>query len=372
MDLNTIPSAAIRDVEVISGGAAAVYGADAISGVVNIITKKNFQGAQFGTTYGITQEGDGQEYQLGALFGTNYADSRGGVMFGASYSDRGEIRGKDRSWIRAGWGKSGTTSGGTVPGASISVPSTVAIRARCRRRVFIPARAASTSSIRTVGCSAPPIRAVRRIRTPGRSGTESGFKINPNGQLGFFDQRCQQHLGAARALLAVCVDDLQLQRTHHDVHGRAFHGEQQHRVRHTRGAVQHLGDPVPYNAAFDDPASPTFGQGGTTFAHHPEVPRELKALLNSRKHPQPDHVVLAVRRRRRLAACRLYRTDTTNNVCKLITSLRGDLPFTRDWTWEVYGSHGKTSQNAHLPESFLSLPRVRQLFRGDQYGGNWR
>ncbi len=104
--------------EVISGGAAAVYGADAISGVVNLITKKNFEGAQFDATYGITQEGDGQEYQLSALFGTNYANSRGNVMFGASYSDRGEIRGKDRSWVRSGWEDPGTMSGGTVPGAS--------------------------------------------------------------------------------------------------------------------------------------------------------------------------------------------------------------------------------------------------------------
>jgi len=73
VDLNTIPSAAIQSVEVISGGAAAVYGADAISGVVNLILKKNFEGADFDAQYGITQEGDGQEYQLSALFGTNYA-----------------------------------------------------------------------------------------------------------------------------------------------------------------------------------------------------------------------------------------------------------------------------------------------------------
>ncbi len=46
VDLNTIPAAAIDRVEVITGGAAAVYGADAIGGVVNFITKKNFEGVQ--------------------------------------------------------------------------------------------------------------------------------------------------------------------------------------------------------------------------------------------------------------------------------------------------------------------------------------
>ncbi len=57
VDLNTIPSAAIQSVEVISGGASAVYGADAISGVVNLILKKNFQGVQFDAQYGETFEG---------------------------------------------------------------------------------------------------------------------------------------------------------------------------------------------------------------------------------------------------------------------------------------------------------------------------
>ncbi len=85
MDLNTIPTNSVQSVEVISGGASAVYGADAISGVVNFIMKKNFEGAQFDAQYGITQEGDGEQYQFSALLGTNYAEGRGNVMFSGSY-----------------------------------------------------------------------------------------------------------------------------------------------------------------------------------------------------------------------------------------------------------------------------------------------
>ncbi len=65
------------------------------------------------------------------------------------------------------------------------------------------------------------------------------------------------------------------------------------------------------------------------------------------QHPQPDHVVLADAGG--VDWLPAYRTDTTINVYQLITGLRGDLPFTRDWTWEVYGSHGKTS--AERPSS---------------------
>src|SRR5690606_25741940 len=43
----------------------------------------------------------------------------------------------------------------------------------------------------------------------------------------------------------------------------------------------------------------------------------------------------------------------------------------KDWSWEVYGSHGKASVNAHLPESFLSHPKVQQLFEQDHYGRGW-
>ncbi len=60
VDLNTIPSAAIDRVEVITGGAAAVYGADAIAGVVNFILKKDFEGMEFSGQYGLTRRATGR------------------------------------------------------------------------------------------------------------------------------------------------------------------------------------------------------------------------------------------------------------------------------------------------------------------------
>jgi len=103
VDVNTIPSAAIDRVEVITGGAAAVYGADAIAGVVNFILKKNFEGLDLNARYGATQEGDGNETSLSGLFGASLGDGRGNVMVGADWSKRDVILGKDRSWIREGW-----------------------------------------------------------------------------------------------------------------------------------------------------------------------------------------------------------------------------------------------------------------------------
>ena len=59
VDVNSIPAAAIERVEVITGGASSVYGADAVAGVVNFILKKNFQGAEFSGQYGLSERGDG-------------------------------------------------------------------------------------------------------------------------------------------------------------------------------------------------------------------------------------------------------------------------------------------------------------------------
>lgn len=103
VDINTLPSAAIERVEIISGGASSTYGADAVGGVVNFILKKNFEGIEFSGRYGITQEGDGAEYDLSALMGTNFADGRGNISLAMSTSDRKASYREDRSWYRELW-----------------------------------------------------------------------------------------------------------------------------------------------------------------------------------------------------------------------------------------------------------------------------
>ncbi|WP_372872049.1 TonB-dependent receptor plug domain-containing protein [Shewanella sp.] len=100
VDLNTIPVAMIARVEILKDGASAVYGSDAIAGVVNIITKKDFEGFQFDVNGGVAGEGDGENVELSALYGFN-TDS-GNYTFGVSYSDRGGVMQKDRDWVQKG------------------------------------------------------------------------------------------------------------------------------------------------------------------------------------------------------------------------------------------------------------------------------
>jgi iron complex outermembrane receptor protein len=100
VDTNSIPSAAIERVEIISGGASAVYGADAVAGVVNFILKDRFQGLDLTARYGMTEEGDGEETQVSALMGTTFSEGRGNIMVGMEYADRGRAYDTNRDWLR--------------------------------------------------------------------------------------------------------------------------------------------------------------------------------------------------------------------------------------------------------------------------------
>jgi outer membrane receptor protein involved in Fe transport len=98
VDISTIPSAAIERVEVISGGASATYGADAVAGVTNFILKKNFQGLELDGQAGITQHGDGFEYQISGIMGSDFADGRGNVSIAMSTNKRQANFQRDRKW----------------------------------------------------------------------------------------------------------------------------------------------------------------------------------------------------------------------------------------------------------------------------------
>ena len=88
VDLNTIPTALLERVDVVTGGASSVYGADAVAGVVNFITKRNFSGVDLSGNYRITERGDGQQYRLSALIGTDLDGGRGNAVLSISYDKR--------------------------------------------------------------------------------------------------------------------------------------------------------------------------------------------------------------------------------------------------------------------------------------------
>lgn len=97
-DVNAIPSALIARVDTLTGGAAAVYGADAVAGVTNFILRDNYEGFEIAGSAGVSGAGDAEAYTLGVTYGVNLLDDRLNFVAHVSYADRGGILRDDRSW----------------------------------------------------------------------------------------------------------------------------------------------------------------------------------------------------------------------------------------------------------------------------------
>ena len=86
-DLNNIPLALVQRVDLLTGGASTTYGADAVSGVVNFITRSDFSGVDLSVSNQITEEGDGNIFRVDATIGANLEDGRGNAVFSIGYQE---------------------------------------------------------------------------------------------------------------------------------------------------------------------------------------------------------------------------------------------------------------------------------------------
>lgn len=93
-DLNAIPVGAIERIEILKDGASAIYGSDAIAGVVNIILRQDFEGIETELFYGISGRGDMETRSVGVTYGGRH--ERGNLMIGVNFYDQDRVRSADR------------------------------------------------------------------------------------------------------------------------------------------------------------------------------------------------------------------------------------------------------------------------------------
>lgn len=106
VDVSAIPASMIESVEIITGGASAVYGADAVSGVVNIILKDDMDGLTASGRYGLSSRGDADTYMLSLAGGGSFADGRGSARLGVTYNKSEMLKYTARDYVyedRATW-----------------------------------------------------------------------------------------------------------------------------------------------------------------------------------------------------------------------------------------------------------------------------
>lgn len=102
VDTQVIPTAMLERIDIITGGASATYGSDAMSGAINFVTKRDFQGIDFDSQYSVTDEGDGQIYNSALTVGANTPDGSGNVVASINWAKREGIQGGARPLGRLG------------------------------------------------------------------------------------------------------------------------------------------------------------------------------------------------------------------------------------------------------------------------------
>jgi outer membrane receptor protein involved in Fe transport len=160
VDVNTIPAAAIQSVEIITGGASAVYGPDALAGVTNFKLRDDFEGIEIGVRGSSAAEGDGEETNFNVLLGVNSGDGRGNIMVGVDWTDRNRIYQRDRDFYVNAWldrGNAGgqfmqprsfgANEGANLPGG-VNRPSQAAVDTLFARYGVAPGVVGNTSEFR--------------------------------------------------------------------------------------------------------------------------------------------------------------------------------------------------------------------------------
>jgi iron complex outermembrane receptor protein len=154
VDLNMFPQLLVDRVDVVPGGAGAVYGSEAIAGVVNIIMKKRYEGFMGDVQTGVSQEGDGEELRVGGLWGGKFMNDRLNIVVGGEIFHSEPIMQRDREWAYPGLRRTATAPAGVVTASrsyaspyatfTLSPTAAVAIDARDPTRVSILSPACAT------------------------------------------------------------------------------------------------------------------------------------------------------------------------------------------------------------------------------------
>ena len=165
VDLNNIPLALISRVDSLTGAAVTTYGADAITGVVNFVTKKDFAGVDFSVGEQITGKGDGNYLRADLTIGANFDDGRGNAVLSVGYQEADPIYQGDRDVSLFGI----DSYSGTLGGSGTSVPA----RISGTRPLIAGTSTPSTDPTVSNG-------GVRQINANGQAvGTFAVFNFNP-------------------------------------------------------------------------------------------------------------------------------------------------------------------------------------------------
>ena len=357
VDINTIPQSAIQSVEVITGGASAVYGPDALAGVTNFILKKNFEGLDVDAHYGVTGQGDGAETRISTLMGMNSANGRGNVMIGVDWTKREGVFQRDRDFYVNGW-RDPNNAGGDFPqapglatggnaGLAANNPSAAAL-CGVVGLALSGTGACSVADVRfnNDGSAFAPGAGLGAASYNGPLGSLDAGRFTMVNKLanGNFDQKyTTQYLSTP------------LERHSLFLRGRYDLTDNTRAIvqaNYTNNEVLTRGNLAPAVTVWSVPVP----RDGRT------LPAELNQLLDSRPNPSAPWALFQV-----LDWFGPLKSTNTSNVWQIMAGLEGKMPI-KDWTWEAYYSRGNTGTLSETTTP--SLQRYAMLINAPNFGKN--
>ncbi len=310
VDINNIPAALIDRVEVVTGGASAVYGSDAVAGVVNFIMKTDFEGVQFDSKYAQTSESDGDRYDLSLTMGSNFDGGRGNATFFVGYTDRDAVFQGDRSFSReALWDATGENPY-LYPFGSSGIPGT---------RVF---GTAIFDGVENAG----------------------GARFLPDGS-------AVPYIGSTDTYNFAPVNYLQLPQERYTFNS-SIHYDLNDKVT-AYGEALYVDHTTPQQLA---PTPAQLNAPVFNYADSPFLTDQAKTMFRESYDDDGDGVVTLSRLRRRMTENDVRFSDDSLTTSRFIVGFKGDIG--SDWLWDVYYNWGRVKRSNRL-EGDASDSRLR-------------
>ncbi len=362
VDVNTIPAALVDSIEVITGGASAAYGSEAIAGVVNFKLKHHFTGVQVDAQYGQTDQSDGKNETYSLTAGGNFADDKGNSVISLTYANRGQIYNAARGFSAY------SGASGTLPFGSVSTSfSQAAVDAVFAKYGVAAGTVGKSSKISfnndgTLFGFATPTGATNIVNYKGPTSIDYSTITTGKGSV------------ATGSYNTGALNDLVLPLQRYTAYGRTEYEIN----RHARVYAQIMF--TDYSASEELAPSPASGSpvgvtstvngntitalGGTGFlvpVTNPFIPADLATLLASRASPTAPFLLA-----KRFSDVGPRHEDDHYTVYNLLTGVTGDLGW-KDWTYDIYASYGRDSQISTQTGN-VSHSAVRQLLEAADGG----
>lgn len=341
VDVNMIPAALIENIEVITGGASAVYGSDAVAGVVNFKLRRSIDGIEIGAQAGISDKNDAADQRVSIAAGTDFADGRGNIMIAGEYANRDAVLVSERGYT-FGASRDSISPFGTVGFAANNRPSQAALNTVFGRYGIAPG---TVSPVNSIGFNPDgTLYSSGVVVANYRGSNDPDIAVSNGATIGYDGRRFRY---------------LQLPLERYSAFARARFEASEALTLTLQGLYTRTDTGIQLNPA------PVPGSRGISAVPvtNPFIPPEFRELLASRPNPTATFNVDL-----RPDAIGPRRRDFSYETYQLLAGAEGKLGL-GDWSYAVSATYGR-NQIDELATNYVSLSRLNAVTRAADGGAS--